>query len=173
MLTKEQILNTLSAFIRQRPGLEFGNYGDLSSYRSELRQITKDRHQAFELLAAVSRASTITADDMIRASQGAFSGRLTIREDDKGRCVIDYCAGQYFPTEYRKAACAVLSSALWTYWREHCMPEPSGKLTKIIGIGPFQREHVTDNYGGMSAGDFLRATARRNFGRGIASRWFN
>ena len=166
MPTKEQVLNTLSAFIRQRPGLDFGNYGDLSSYRSELRQITKDRHQAFELLSAVARHDTITAADLIRASEHAYSGRLAIKETDTGGCVIEYCAGQYFPTEYRKAACAVLASALWDYWRDHCMPEPELMHTSETG-------EVINRYRGMRAADFLRHTARLEFGRGIASRWFN
>lgn len=144
---KQAILDTLRKFIAQRPGLEFANYGDVSAYRSEMRSITKDRHHAETLLNAVAWRDSITADDLIRASQGAFSGRLTITEQD-GKVRIDYCTGQYFPTEYRRAVCAVLASAFWDYWRENSL-QP--KVT----------------------GDSIRATARKEFGRSIGSRWFN
>jgi hypothetical protein len=68
------------------------------------------------------------------------SGRLTW--DGKR---LDYCAGQYFPTEYRAAACRTLASALWCYWSD----------------------------GGRHSADQIRAAARRHLGRGIAKRWFN
>lgn len=45
---KTQICDALATWIRQRPGLEFGNYGDVSSYRSEMRSIAKDKRDAFD-----------------------------------------------------------------------------------------------------------------------------
>lgn len=142
MTTKESIIEALDAFIRQRPGLEFGNYGDVSAYRSELRSIAKDLHHARELLRAVAWRDSITADDLLRA--GA-TGRLTLTQQERG-VRIDYCTGQYFPTEYRRAACSLLSSLLWDYWRDG-MAEPTG--------------------------DKIRATARRELSRPVARRWFN
>lgn len=161
-MDKTQIIETLRAFIAQKPGLEFANYGDVKAYRSEMRSITKDRHQAETLLNSVAWRDSITAADLVKAAEGAYSGRLSIKETDKGDVRIDYCAGQYFPTEYRRAACAVLASALWNYWREHCMPEPEHKQPGDAGT-----------YRGMSAGDFLRNTAKKEFGRVMAARWFN
>jgi hypothetical protein len=198
---KQAIIAALRTFINQRPGLEFGNYGDVRAYRSEMRGITKDLHHARELVRAVE-LSSITADDLLKASTGAFSGRLTIKceripaappkfarvdwtcgcglnpkhptaihIDDclhKPRDVatVDYCTGQYFPTEYRRAVCAVLASALWTYTREHCMPEPTLHHNSETG-------ETLHRYKGMHAGDWLRAHFRQQFGRGIASRWFS
>lgn len=142
---KEKLLESLHRWIAQRPGLDFANYGEISSYRSEMRSITKDRHHAEALLAAVSWRE-ITADSIIEASKHAFSGRLTIEETPNGFS-IQYCTGQYFPTEYRRAVCAVLSSALWDYWRES---------------------------DGFSCGaDDIRQTAKKELGRSLASRWFN
>jgi hypothetical protein len=141
-MNKQAILDTLRKFARQRPGLEFGNYGDAQAYRSELRSITRDLSDAATLLRAVEH-SEITADDILRAADG---GRLSITAVcDLVR--IDYCTGQYFPTEYRKAVCRVLASALW--------------------------EHVRDSMTGDDIGDRIRAHFRREFGRGIASRYFN
>lgn len=140
--TKSAILEALRSFARQRPGLEFANYGDIASYRSDMRQITRDLSHAKELLRAV-RDSSITADDILRAADG---GRLDIRVD--GDAVrIDYTTGQYWPTEYRKSVCRVLASALWDNYRD-------------AGQYPM-------------GGNGLRAHFRREFGRAIASRYFN
>lgn len=150
-MNKTALLEALRGFIAQRPGLEFCNYGDLSSYRSAMRSITKDRHQAEALLSAVRWRDGITADDIIEASKHAFSGRLTIEPLQNGEAFsIQYCTGQYFPTEYRRAVCAVLSSALWDYWREG----------NPYGYNP-------------GAGQYVRDVARKELGRPIASRWFN
>lgn len=201
MLTKTQILEGLRAWINQRPGLEFGNYGDWSAYRSELRQITKDRQHALELLRAVSMRDSITADKLLAAFPRAYSGRLEISEvyavggvtkhtystlDEakavaekirqrtsaivsiESRARLEYCTGQYWPTEYRKAACAVLASALWDQARED-MPKPDGKISRTHG--PFTTEH--DNISGKTPGDWLRDHFRKEFGRSIQKRWFD
>ena len=144
---KETLIAALRKFIAQRPGLEFVNYGDVSAYRSEMRSITKDRHHAEAMLSSVAWRDSITADTILEASKHAFSGRLTITEPTPGRFVLDYCTGQYWPTEYRRAVCSVLSSALWDYWRE---------------CG-----------GAASTGDAIRKTAAAELSRSIAQRWFN
>lgn len=144
---KETLIAALRKFIAQRPGLEFGNYGDVSAYRSEMRSITKDRHHAETMLASVAWRDSITADAILEASKHAFSGRLTITEPTPGRFVLDYCTGQYWPTEYRRAVCSVLSSALWDYWRECGGP--------------------------ASTGDTIRKTAAAELSRSIAQRWFH
>lgn len=58
---------------------------------------------------------------------------------------LEYHVGQYWPTEYRAAVARAAASAIWAYWRDEC---------------------------GIDTGDKLRAKARREFGRGIAARWF-
>jgi hypothetical protein len=141
-MDKQVILDTLRKFARQRPGLEFRGYVDVSAYRSELRSITRDLSHAETLLRAVER-SGITADAILRAADG---GWLSIMVDGK-KVSIDYCAGQYWPAEYRAAVCSVLASAL--------------------------REHVRDSMTGDDIKDRIRAHFRREFGRGIASRYFN
>ena len=71
-------------------------------------------------------------------------GRLTLTIDgDKVR--IDYVTGQYWPTEYRRAVCALMSSVIWAWLRENC-------------------EYKT--------GDDIRKAARRELGQSIANRWF-
>ena len=163
-LTKQQILEALRVWIKQRPGLEFGNYGALAPYRAELRQITKDRHHAETLLTAVALRDSITAEDLLKAFS-AYSGRLTIREEN-GRAVLDYCTGQYWPTEYRKAACAVLASALWERKRGD-MP------SKIVQDGDDYYPHANGGKNLQRAGDWIRDSFKREFGRNIQQRWFN
>lgn len=113
---------------------------------------------------------------------------------------VGYCTGQYFPTEYRRAVCAVLASALWDYVREHCMPKVAGyrveswtelgkgrrlhtvrdtrkeadtELAKLGGstYGSVNEVYLTDRY--MGAGDWLRAHFRKEFGRTMQERWFS
>ena len=156
---KQAIMEALNRFTRQRSGMDFRDYGDVSSYRQEQRSITRDLHHARELMRAVSWRDSITADDLIAAAKHAYSGRLTIRETDKG-IAIDYCTGQYFPTEYRRAVCAVLASALWDYTRS-TMPEP---VKAVNGY---------ETYDGKSGGEWLRSHFRKEFGPAIANRWFD
>lgn len=159
--TKQEILELITRFINQRPGLEFGNYGDISSYRSELRQITKDRAQGIELMNYVAWHDSIDADRLVAAFKDAYSGRLSLVQKGE-KWALEYCTGQYWPTEYRKAACAVLASAIWEWTRECAMPAPDSKP-----------EGADRTYGGKSAGDWLRSHLRREFGRSVQSRWFN
>ena len=155
MSKKQQIIATLRAFVAQRSGMDWHDYGDVSSFRAEQRSITRDGKEARELLRAIEWRDSITADDIIKASESAYSGRLSIVERADGAVAIDYCAGQYFPTEYRKAVCAVCASLLWDYTRTN------------YGAG------FAQSAGRPITGSELRAQFRREYGRGIASRWFN
>lgn len=135
---KETLIACLRKFIAQRPGLEFGNYGDVSAYRSEMRSITKDRHHAETMLASVAWRDSLTADDILHAAKHAHSGRLSITETAPGVFTLDYCTGQYWPTEYRRAVANVLSSALWNYWRE-AGDGPIGAAKRELSRGVAQR----------------------------------
>ena len=165
MNKKQQIITALRAFVAQRSGMEFANYGDVASFRAEQRAITRDGKEARELLRAVELRDSITADDIIAASKRAYSGRLLIVERADGAVAVDYCTGQYFPTEYRRAVCAVLASALWQRaWQD--MPAPTLHHNS-------ETVETVERYRGLRAGDYLRAGFRREYGRGLASRWFS
>lgn len=138
---REAILAALASWIAQRPGLDPRNY-DRSGYQSDSRRITQQRHDANELMAAVSWRSSIGAEQLKEAFR-AFSGRLTWRGDG-----FDYCTGQYWPTEYRAAACAVLRSALWDYWRANVPADVCNKRDAIL------------------------KAARAELSRGVYLRWF-
>lgn len=147
-MNKQAMCSALRAFINQRSGIEYGNYqcGDWKQTREcfngDYRPMLRHGKQAREMLRAVELRDSITAE-MLKEASRAYSGRLQFVE--KGDKVgVEYTTGQYFPTEYREAACAVLARCLWDYWR------PDYKTAEDI-----------------------RKQAKREFGRGIASTWFN
>lgn len=157
--TKEKILRLLGEWIKQRPGLDPADYGlypgcrmseraeALRNYNSEMRRITGQLHDARRLLEYVASHDDITADDLTAAFR-AFSGRLKLTKTEKGEWRLEYCTGQYFPTEYRAAACAVLASAIWDYHRP---------------------DYMNDD----RPGDSIRKAMKRIFGLTIARRWFD
>ena len=136
------ILAALTKFACQKPGLEYGNYGNRAAYRAEVRAITATLHDARDLLRAVDMHAGISAAD-IKEGFGAYCGRLSW--DGKK---LDYCTGQYWPTEYRNAVCAVLTRVLWEFFRA-CAPIDTANL-----------------------GDYIRNAAIRQLGRPLANRWF-
>jgi hypothetical protein len=143
---KQSIIDALYTFAHKRPRLDFADYGDRSNYMAESRAITQDLHHARALLRQLELSQSISADDIIKASKSAFSGRLTINATNDGLVSIDYCTGQYFPTEYRKAVAAVCASVLWAWYRDQC---------------------------GYATGDRIRQAAKRNLGQAIARHYFN
>lgn len=181
---KADILAALRKFARQRPGLEYGNYGDPVAYRAELRGITRDLKEAENLLRKIELTPSITGRDLITASRLSFSGRLKITETPDG-VTIDYCTGQYFPTEYRRAVAAICAGALWDWVRGKAMPPRAYTVAGKKEYSTFEEASaaargylpaivsIEETYRGLSGGDWLRRYFRREFGRGIASRWFN
>lgn len=175
-LTREDranMLRALQAFAAQRPGLDPRNYisgwndtAGRSAYRRESRDITRDGHDATTLLTAVSLEDGIGPAEILAACR-AYSGRLRLQRTDAGAWHVEYCTGQYWPTEYRRAVCAVLAAALWDHARD-TMPQPATPET--VTASPTYKLP-----GGKvgSAGDYLRAHFRQRFGRRIASRWFD
>lgn len=146
------ILQALSRWVAQRPGFDPHNYTP-AGYRADSRRVAQQKADALAMLAAVSWRTEIDAEALKYAFRHAFMGRL-----EWGGKGLRYCTGQYWCTEYRAAACAVLAMALWHYWREQT-PATAGKATHAPGV--------------VNVGDAIRRTARNELGRGIASRWFN
>ena len=134
---RTEILEALHRFVAQRSGIDGRNYGGRESFLEDYRRILRDGRDARALLRVVELSTCLPDSILVDLLR---SGRLTW--DGKR---LDYCAGQYFPTEYRAAACRTLASALWCYWSD----------------------------GGRHSADQIRAAARQNLGRGIAKRWFN
>ena len=143
MVKKQTIIDALNAWVSQRPGLDYRNYGDPVAYRAEVRSIGKDMQHARALINYVAWHDSITAEMILDAADNG--GRLSIVV--KGDTVaIDYCTGQYWPTEYRPAVCRLLSSVIW-HWLRDNMLDPA-------------------------TGNDIRRQAARELGTSIARRWF-
>ena len=103
-------------YAAQSPRLEFGNYAtsnhadSLRAYRSEAARITRQLHSV-ESAARRAAFARVDDDDVIKASQSAYAGRMEVSRCAGGGFDVDYCAGQYWPTEYRSAAACVLIEA--------------------------------------------------------------
>lgn len=155
-MTREHVLLALEHFITQRPGIDPRNYtsgndhAGRKAYHAESRRVTRDRHDAERLLRAVA-LSSMPLDTLLGGFR-AFSGRLTIQAGKDGGVELSYCTGQYFPTEYRRAVCAVLSSALFDFYRD--------------GFVACARSSE-------SPGDAIRRCFAQEFGLRFARRWFD
>ena len=147
-MNKSAVISAMIRFINQRPGLEFANYGDVDAYRHDSSRITRDKHLAHRLVNYVMQRDSITAADIIEASKRAYAGRLQIDQisQDGQEFEVNYCTGQYFPTEYRRAAACVLACAIW--------------------------ERLREDSPGTDA-DHIRKAARRELGRTLAREFFN
>lgn len=161
------ILAALSAFAASRPGLDPRNYGNgidgWRAFRRESADVTRDLRQARTLIRACElRPLQITADRLLSAFRNAYAGRLSCEVKQNGQIALDYCPGQYYNVEFRRAICAVLASALWSAWRDD-MPSEA--------VADCPQEGITA--GIVNAGGYLRSKARREFGRAIAKRWFD
>ena len=148
-MNREALLETLAQWINQRPGLDPRNYisdyrdaHGRAAYRREARSITRQLHDARALLRYIELHPTIDAQRILDAARG----RLTIKPAGES-FEIDYCTGQYWPTEYRSAAAQVMASAIWEYFREDCIRSEGA--------------------------DSIRALAKKEFPAPIARRWFN
>lgn len=128
------ITEAMGRFIAQRSGIDCRNYGSRAGFRHDYLRILRDGRDARLLLRFVGLYCPNYLPEVLR------SGRLTW---DGAR--LDYCTGQYFPTEYRAAACHALASAIWNWLRVEC---------------------------GCNTAEKIQAAARREFGFGIAKRWF-
>lgn len=151
---KDQLLDALRQFAAKRPNRSFADYGDRVIYNQYTREITRDLHHARELIRKVE-LSGITAEQIIKASRSAWSGRLTITPTESG-FDLDYCAGQYYPTEYRKAVCATLAAAFWNYYSSD----------NPIKFEPDNEETLDQSV------NWMRTTCRREFSRSVYRGYF-
>ncbi len=137
---RSEMLSALRKFARSRPGLDSRNYiasvhdvKGIKAYMTESREITKLLDHARILINAVDwREASISAEDIDVASRLSYSGRLTYNAERKE---WDYCTGSYYPVEYRRAVCYVMSMALIQHWmREgYCVPQIQKKAVEEFG----------------------------------------
>lgn len=139
-------IEMLCRFVDQRPGFDWHNYGDAKSYRAEMREVTNDRRDFYDLLQLALRRMP-DLEDRLTAELTRTGDRLSLVNGQ-----LQYITGQYFPTEYRPAACRTLVRLIWDDYRREC------------------REDGTRLY---EDGHALRRAIRRNFSRRVNRNYFH
>lgn len=125
---RDKMLAALDRWIRQRPRLTPSDYGDAKTYRAEIRSISRDLRDARTMLRYVAR-SQMPPETLRKAFSAYYSGRLQWNGER-----LDYTTGQYWPVEYRRAACAVLAGALWNYWQAGKSTQSTARNAFGLGI---------------------------------------
>ena len=130
-------ISLLCKFVDSRPCLDFNNYGHVKIYRTESREITNDRKDFYELLN-VARWEVENLNDKIGQYLTSSSDRLTF-ENNK----LQYITGQYYPTEYRPAACRVVKSILWREFMNAKTSEGANKYETGHDIRKAIKKHLS------------------------------
>lgn len=128
------VFDAFRKWINQRAGLDpqnyFNSYSDRdgrAAFRQEQGSIARDGARARKALDA-AMVYNFDAEAMRQALDHAFSGRLSWNGE-----AFDYCTGQYWPTEYRKAAASVLEEYAEIVRPKHA-PDPNAQFTTIDAI---------------------------------------
>ena len=111
---EQRHLRALLVFAAQNPGFEWCNYASGDWKRSRAAYLGDSRpvqRQLREIRKLKWRFASLPDSAIQEAAKRAYSGRLGFRYSDKG-VTVDYCTGQYWPTEYRQASLAVLREAI-------------------------------------------------------------
>jgi hypothetical protein len=108
-------IEKLVKFVNQRSGIDPHNYYSdwrdtegIKAYRSETREITKDRSDFFELLSLAQRRIN-DLETKLTYNLTHSNGRLVLLPSGE----LEYTTGQYFPTEYRPAANRIIAQLIW------------------------------------------------------------
>lgn len=135
MKTFPTALQALSAFVAQRSGINYADYGNRDAYMGDYRPMIQ-QGKDFRKMAAFAFYSSVNNEDIIKASDQVFSGRLQF-DVISGQYAVNYCTGQYFPTEYRLASCWLISRVIRNYWTEcgYSYPEIKVKAKQVFGSG--------------------------------------
>jgi hypothetical protein len=144
------IFNVFQRWIDQRPGLDPANY-DRSGYRSDSRKIQQDGTRARAALR-LATAYPFSAAALLDSCRSDFSGRLSLVFESGKGASINYCTGQYWPTEYRIAAAVVLER-----YAEEVRPKqtPGGRIPASI--------HELKEMNRAAGGHFFDRAAMKSF----------
>lgn len=135
--TQVNAIAMLRDFVAKRPGFELCNYGSMKYYRRDYNECLKDRNSFYELLNLAMDRYEARLNEVLTNYLSNSSDRLAL-ENGKLR----YHTGQYFPTEYRNAACRVLASLIWNSYRD----EKREDGTKVYETGHEIRKAIKSNW---------------------------
>ena len=153
-MEKTYVLVDLRSWVSKRPKLNPADYVSTDpawrqGYKRDARRIAQQLRDAKAMLSYIDNEPTISADDIVQASRCAHGVTIQKKLSDgvfKGYFELDYVQGQYWPTEYRRAACLTLSEAIW--------------------------ENVRNTEPGITKPEIKKKIGAK-LGRGLVNRWFN
>ena len=164
------IFTVFEKWINQRAGLDPRNYfsdwrdrDGRRAYQQEARSIQTDGKRARAALE-LARMYPFNGQALSDAT-GAFSGRLQLAalgSEKAWTVTIDYCTGQYWPTEYRKAAAASLERYVDAVRPKHT---PEGRIP--ASISELKTMHKA------AGGHFFDRDSMRCFRSRVVPRIFN
>lgn len=110
-------LRAVIIFAAQNPNFEWANYAtsdyknSLKNYRADASPVSREWNKICGLLWQTRH---VIDDDVISAAKQVYSGRFSVFPccADPVLWRVEYCAGQYFPTEYRRAAFLTIERAI-------------------------------------------------------------
>ena len=142
--SRDDILNALLIHISRRTGMDIRNYASswadrdgVATFRSEYREVLRNGRDAKAFLNAIRwRSESIPVEILL--TNATNGGRLTYNNGS-----FNYCVGQYWPTEYRSAACRYLRDCY------------------VQGLRTCGYDY-----------DAIKQLAKKELGSGIFNRWF-
>lgn len=148
----------IEKFVNQRSGIVFRDYAEngrdiegIKAFNSDYRQIINDRQDFYSILnLAIRRLTETKLNEMLTEVLTTRDGRLTMNKET-GK--LNYCEGQYFPTEYRKAAARIVANMVWASYRDEI-------------------EHNTPNNVYKDANQ-MRAAIKKHVSRRVMNNYFN
>lgn len=104
----------------------------MAAYRADQRGNMQARNDYRAIRACV-------APDDATLAELARGSRLSFETADDGTIVADYCAGQYYPIEYRRAAVRLIASAWWASMSVTSVADIRAHARKVFGPGIARR----------------------------------
>jgi hypothetical protein len=127
-----RILDAAEALLESRPGIEPGNYATRADLSRDYYQVAADLRLGRALLAEARLGADV--DRLL----GELPGRVRLwgAVDEEGRVAAvvsaEYCAGQYYCTEYRAAVVGWLVSVVARAWAGDAPPYTPERRARLI-----------------------------------------
>jgi len=108
------LIDAARTFVNSRPGFSPANYNSAKSYRADVARAVKQRAAALEELKmlrygfnAMTAWELLTDEslaDIVEIANGKGWGSIKALQTQDGAYRMEFITGQYYPTEYRRAA---------------------------------------------------------------------
>jgi hypothetical protein len=100
-INRKALAQSMVEFANSKPHFDLCNYSSQSGYKSDYNKYKKyaDKNRAYGYWGFLDLLNSLDDDQIEYAFRTAYSGRLSFNN----RFELEYCTGQYYPTEYQHA----------------------------------------------------------------------